>query len=78
MCFGYYKVKLKIGSCNGMCSKVFKIKDNEGYNLMLNRMKLGGVEGEGGLSLRDYVLTKHFSLGEKGGPNRIRDKSSFC
>lgn len=42
---------------------MFKVRDNESYNMMLGRMKIIRT-GEPECSLRDYVLTRHYSVSE--------------
>ncbi|EAS01465.2 ATPase, histidine kinase-, DNA gyrase B (macronuclear) [Tetrahymena thermophila SB210] len=72
--FNQRTCEIILGSCNTNCSKIFKIKDNETYNSMLIKMKIGNNESESSQSLRDYVLNKHFSIAER---QRIsRDKST--
>ncbi|KAL4461034.1 hypothetical protein ABPG74_016506 [Tetrahymena malaccensis] len=72
--FNQRTCEIILGSCNTNCSKIFKIKDNESYNSMLIKMKIGNNESESSQSLRDYVLNKHFSIAER--LRMSRDKST--
>ncbi|KAL4506959.1 hypothetical protein ABPG72_001380 [Tetrahymena utriculariae] len=72
--FNQRTCEIILGSCNTNCSKIFKIKDNESYNSMLIKMKIGNNESESSQSLRDYVLNKHFCIAER--LRMSRDKST--